>query len=119
MFGYATLANSPFAALGVSGAVYDVAVDEAGSTAAEVLSANNQFVAAQTEAASSAAVFNTLNNIFNNLITEAGSTAAVQAAQVNFAGLMAEVVSAQSAQTVIATMLASQSETVEVWVESK
>ena len=73
MFGYATFSNSPFAALGVSGAVYDVAVAETSSTAAEVLAANSQFYAAQAEAASTAGVFNTLNNIFNNVIAEAAS----------------------------------------------
>ena len=52
MFGYATFANSPFAALGVSGAVFDVDVTEAGAVVASSESANAVFNAAQAEAAS-------------------------------------------------------------------
>ena len=110
MFGYATFANSPFAALGATGIVYDVAVDEAGVVIASSESANAVFIASQAEAASTSGVFNTLNNIFNNVISEAGSGSSAQTSQVAFAGLIAEVASTQATQTVIATMLASQAE---------
>lgn len=110
MFGYATFSNSPFAALGATGIVYDVAVDETGTVISSSESANAVFIASQVEAVSASGVFNTLNNIFNNVISEAGSGASAQTAQVAFAAFIVEVASAQAAQTVIATMLASQAE---------
>jgi hypothetical protein len=110
VFGYATFANSPFAALGATGIVYDVAVDETGTVISSSESANAVFIASQAEAASTSGVFNTLNNIFNNVISEAGSGSSAQTSQVAFAALIAEVASTQAAQTVIATMLASQAE---------
>jgi hypothetical protein len=110
VFGYATFANSPFAAFGATGIVYDVAVDEAGVVIASSESANAVFLASQAEAASTSGVFNTLNNIFNNVISEAGSGSSAQTSQVAFAALIAEVASTQAAQTVIATMLGSVAE---------
>ena len=65
MFGYATFAQAPFADLGVSGAVFDVDVTEAGVVIASSELANVVFVATNAEGASTAETVNTINNIFN------------------------------------------------------
>jgi hypothetical protein len=110
VFGYATFAQAPFAALGGGGAVIDVALSETGSSASATSIFASVLTATNAEGMSTAAAVNTINNIFNPLIAEAASGSSAQTAQATLAGLIAEVASTQAAQTVIATMLGSVAE---------
>lgn len=109
MFGDVAFAQAPFSAAGFVGPL-DAAVAESGAIT-DSLNAGNIFVSSLSESSSGLESVDTFNNILNAANSEAAEVVSDVAVQTDFAALVAEVVAAESAQTVIATMLASVNET--------
>jgi len=93
VFGISAFAQAPFASLGKTGVLYDVAIAEAASAVAAYLS-RADFVATDAETGNAAEVVNTVNNIFNPVVVEAASSLSVFASTASFAPVINEAASA-------------------------
>jgi len=109
VFGISAFAQAPFASLGRTGAIYDVAVAEAASAVAAYLS-RADFVATDAETGTAAEAVNTINNIFNPVVAETASGAGAFTSSVSFIAAIAEAASGVSTATSQADFVAAISE---------
>lgn len=113
MFGYATLAQSPFAALGSGGNSIDVDFSSSASAGSDTVTAQgNVFVATLNTSGSTQDTANTINNIFNNVLASTASASNTQDRQFVGGAVIDESVDGLDTYTNVATLLGAVAENI-------